>query len=173
MKKQGIALGLALGLIAVLLTGCGGSEGPSSAGGQMVESTASAAGETDRVVSEGKLGDYYVKILDCETGLKDCDDKPVIGVTYEFTNQSEDAIAFDSALYATAYQDGVELDLAILDGAYPEEYENASRNIKPGKTLTCKGYYVMTSETDPVEVEVIELIALNGGKLARTFPIAN
>lgn len=163
---------IAMGLLAALLTGCGVSAEPTSASEPKAEPAASAAGETEQERSEGSLGDYYVKILDCETGLTDCDDNPVLGVTYAFTNQSEDAISFDAALYATAYQDGVELDLALLDGAYPEEYENASRNIKPGKTLTCKGYYVMTSETLPVEVEVTELISLDGNKLVKTFSIA-
>lgn len=176
MGKRKYSVWIAFGLLAVLLTGCVAfTDDP--ADGQSAEPAVSAAddgadGETEQLAEEGTLGEYYVKILDCETGVQDCDGNPVIGVTYEFTNQSEEAISFDTALYATAYQDGVELDLAVLDGTYPEEYENASRNIKPGKTLTCEGYYVMTSGTTPVEVEVSELITLDSSKLAKTFEIA-
>lgn len=176
MGKRKSSVWIAFGLLAVLLTGCV-TFTDDSAAAQSVEPVVSAAdgGKADsgaeQLAEEGDLGEYHVKILDCETGLKDCDGSPVIGITYEFTNQSGEAIAFDAALYATAYQDGVELDLALLDGDYPEEYENASRNIKPGKSLICEGYYVMRSKTAPVEAEVTELIALDSGKLVKTFEV--
>ena len=104
--------------------------------------------------------------------MKDYDEKPVIGVKFSFTNNSEEAIACDVALYMLAYQNGIELDIPILDAA-SDEYNNTSKNIKPGKTITCEEYYVMTSDEADVEIEVRELASFADRKLEKTFIIHN
>ena len=76
---------------------------------------------------------------------------------------------FDAAVNAQAFQDGVQLELAFMD-EFSDEYENASKEIKTGATLTCELYYVLTSESE-VEVEVTELISLGNDKLEKTFTV--
>ena len=119
---------------------------------------------------EGDLGDYHVKILDAETGLKDYDGNPVIGVKYEYTNNGEENMMFDVAVNAQAFQDGVQLELAFMD-EFSDEYENSSKEVKPGTTLTCEMYYALTSDSE-VEVEVSELISFGDAKLTKTFSVA-
>ena len=167
MKRQLTSILLAAGMLA--LTGCMALETPASSDGDQTAPEPSA-GVKSRPAEEGELGEYHVKILEAETGLKDYDGNPVIGVQFAFTNNSSEAAAFDLVLYATAYQDGVELDPAILE-EMSEAYQNASRNIKPGKTLTCETYYVMTGEDCDVEVEVTELLPLDDSKVTRTFAV--
>ena len=139
--------------------------------GEVSESTDPAEDSTAVSAEEGDLGDYYIKILDAETGLEDYEGTPVIVIRYEYTNNSEENMMFDLAVNAQAFQDGVQLDLALVD-EYSEEYENSSKEIKTGTTITCEVYYELTSESD-VEIEVSELISLSNKKLEKTFAVAS
>lgn len=107
MKRQLTSILLAAGMLA--LTGCMALETPASSDGVQTAPEPSA-GVKSGPAEEGELGEYHVKILEAETGLKDYDGNPVIGVQFAFTNNSSETAAFDLVLYATAYQDGVELD---------------------------------------------------------------
>lgn len=178
MKKRILALVAASMMLLTMLAGCG-SSGDTSANNTAdntkdTGSAQTAQQETPKEdaapASEGDLGDYHVKILDAETGLKDYDGNPVIGVKYEYTNNGEENMMFDVAVNAQAFQDGVQLELAFMD-EYSDEYENSSKEIKTGATLTCELYYELTSESD-VEIEVSELISFDDAKLTKTFSVA-
>ena len=107
--------------------------------------------------------------MDAETGLTDYEGNPVIGVKYEYTNNGEENMMFEIAVNAQAFQDGVQLETAILDET-SAEYDNSMKEIKTGTTVTCEVYYKLTSESD-VEVEVTELISLDDAKLEKTFTL--
>lgn len=175
MKKKLMAAAIAAMLLA-MLTACGGSADTApqnDAGSTTADASASAndaANAETGAPEEGDLGDYHVKILDAETGLKDYDGNPVIGVKYEYTNNGKENMMFDVAVSAQAFQDGVQLELAFMD-EFSDEYENASKEIKPGTTLTCELYYALASESD-VEIEVSELISFGDAKLTKTFSVA-
>ena len=88
MKKRILALVAASMMLLTMLAGCG-SSGDTSANNSAdntkdTGSAQTAQQETPKEdaapASEGDLGDYHVKILDAETGLKDYDGNPVIGV---------------------------------------------------------------------------------------------
>lgn len=167
----------AAAMLAVMLTACGSSVDTSANNTadntKDTGSAQTAQQETPKEdaapASEGDLGDYHVKILDAETGLKDYDGNPVIGVKYEYTNNGEENMMFDVAVNAQAFQDGVQLELAFMD-EFSDEYENSSKEIKTGTTLTCEMYYALISDSE-VEVEVTELISLNDSKLVKTFTL--
>lgn len=178
MKKMMTMVAASMMLLA-MLAGCGESndtptQNNDSAGSATTEAATNvddaANPQTASVTDEGDLGDYYVKILDAETGLTDYEGNPVIGVKYEFTNNGEENMMFSAATNAQAFQDGVQLELAIMDET-SEEYDNSLKEIKTGITLTCECYYVLTSESD-VEIEVTELISLDDTKLVKTFTVA-
>lgn len=176
MKKRILLLAMGAMLLS-LLTACGGSGDTSENTDAAQDSGSAQAAESETSEketapsSEGALGDYYIKILDAETGLTDYEGNPVIGVKYEYTNNGEENMMFDIAVNAQAFQDGVQLDLALVD-EYSEEYENSSKEIKTGTTITCEVYYELTSESD-VEIEVSELISLSNKKLEKTFAVAS
>ena len=165
---------MASAMLMAMLTACGSSGDTGANNTTDTGSAQTAQQETPKAdavpASEGDLGDYHIKILDAETGLKDYDGNPVIGVKYEYTNNGKENMMFDVAVSAQAFQDGVQLELAFM-GDFSDEYENSSKEIKTGTTLTCELYYVLTSESE-VEVEVTELISLDGTKLVKTFPVA-
>lgn len=174
--KRKLMMIAAAAMLAVMLTACGGSgdtapqnDAGSTSAGASTSANDAANAETG-AADEGDLGDYHVKILDAETGLKDYDGNPVIGVKYEYTNNGKENMMFDVAVSAQAFQDGVQLELAFMD-EYSPEYENSSKEIKTGATITCELYYELTSESD-VEIEVSELISLGDEKLTKTFAVA-
>lgn len=174
MKKI-ISIMLASIMMLALLTACGDSADSSATGSQKKEpattSTEEKPEETKQEsTDEGDLGDFHVKLLDVETGLKDYEGNPVAGVKYEFTNNSDESAEADIALYMQAFQDGVELESAIVEES-SDEHDNASKEIKNGVTLTCEQYFVLTSETSDLEVEIAELVSFSDEKLTKTYEI--
>ena len=174
--KRKLMMMAAAAMLAVMLAACGGSGDATpqnDAGSTTADASTSANGAASAEAGapeEGDLGDYHVKILDAETGLKDYDGNPVIGVKYEYTNNGKENMMFDVAVNAQAFQDGVQLELAFMD-EFSDEYENVSKEIKTGATITCELYYELTSESD-VEIEVSELISFDDAKLTKTFSVA-
>ena len=117
---------------------------------------------------EGDIGDYHVKILDA-TVTKDYNGTPAIVVNFEFTNNSEDAEMFLSSTNVTAYQDGVELDIAMIMNTAVYDAGLAQKKIKPGVSLVVQSAYVLSSES-PVEIEVTKFMSLgNDTVLTKTF----
>lgn len=175
--KRKLMMIAAAAMLAVMLTACGGSGSTdtNTSAAQDAGSAQAAQQETPKEdaaasASEGDLGDYHVKILDAETGLTDYEGNPVIGVKYEYTNNGDENMMFDVAVNAQAFQDGVQLELAFMD-EFSDEYENSSKEVKPGTTLICEMYYALTSDSE-VEVEVSELISFGDAKLTKTFSVA-
>lgn len=119
--------------------------------------------------SEEDVGDCHVKILDCKYGALDYEGKKTIAVTFEFTNNSDEAQAFDGAVYPVAYQDGVQLSDTIPE-ADSADYDRTTAMIKTGKTVTCAYYWQATSDTADVDVEVSSYLG-SGVKLRKTFNI--
>lgn len=121
----------------------------------------------------GTLGEYEVVIKDCEV-TQDYDGKDAVVITYEFTNNSDDAASFDVAMMAKAFQDGVELEYTSV---YTDEEsleavdDDCMKSIKPGTSLEVKTARALDNMSSPVEVEVEEFLG-NGDKLVKTFDIA-
>lgn len=162
--------------IMLVSGGCASSEADASAGDAAPSTTSSSGGtdasiETQKSTEEGELDGCYVKILDAETGLKDYEGNPMIGVKFEFTNNSEEATSFGLAVYPKAFQDGVELETAFVTKA-SDEYDNNWKDIKTGVTLTCEQYYILTSDTSDVELVVEPLISFSSATLEKTFHLS-
>lgn len=113
----------------------------------------------------GTLGDYEVSILSARLA-EDYEGNPAVIVKFEFTNHDEEARNFMFAISTEVYQDGVELETAIV--MEDIENENSMKNIKTGATITCEKAYLLTSESE-IEVELSELISFDNTKITRTF----
>lgn len=179
MKKRILALVAASVMLLTILAGCGSSGGTSAnAPADSTKDTGSAQAaqqetpkEDAAPASEGDLGDYHVKILDSSI-VTDWEGNKAIRVTYEFTNNGEDATSADIALYFHAYQNGIELESTFVGHEEDDvERDNAEKSIKTGVTLTCATCFVLSDESD-VEVEAAELISLSDEKLEKTFTAA-
>lgn len=117
----------------------------------------------------GDLGDYTVSIKDC-VQTTDYEGNPALIVNFDFTNNSEEAQAFMFAINTTAYQDGVELETAFM---MSDDYDGDAqmKKIQPGTTLPVQVAYSLTS-TNPVTVEVTELISFDDVKLVKEFSLS-
>ncbi len=116
----------------------------------------------------GDLGDYYVEIKDAKLA-RDYENNPAIVITYSWTNNSEDTTSAMAALIGKAFQDGVELETAIIADNSVYDVDNYMKEIRPGATLDVQLAYVMTSETSTVEYEISELISFSGDTVTKNF----
>lgn len=180
---KGLAIaGLVLGIIGLLITvgmyagasaasdaaSAGTSSGVSSAqqSAPAAGSSADAAGSADTAGADAASQEapaeaaaapdapYAVTIDGAEMGSDYQGNKAVI-VTYTFTNNSDDARNFMTTMTAQAFQDGVELESAIMmEGV---DSQDLMKDIKPGKSITVKQAYVLADTENDVTVEVSEL----------------
>ncbi|MCM1113976.1 MAG: DUF5067 domain-containing protein [Clostridium sp.] len=128
---------------------------------------------SDSVQGEGNIipgdviGDYKCVV----TGAKICKDwegKDAVLITYDFTNNSDEATSFDVALEANAYQDGIGLETAILED---EDTDYLDVNIKPGVTKAVNKAYLLRDTSTAVEIEINEWLSLNDDKIATTVEL--
>lgn len=172
MKKIFVIL---LTLILVFsLVACGNDSNSDS-----VDAIPASPGESNNEDSatshdgQGTLGDYDVSF----TGYvlaKDYEDNDAIIISYDFTNNSEETVSAMVALQIQAFQDGIELESAILFDA-PEGYnsENEWKDIKTGATLNCQAVFVLSNTSSPVEVEASEFISFSDAVVSCTYDIVN
>ncbi len=129
---------------------------------QASEDAASTATQAD---SSAK---YNVSIDGCER-TTDYAGVPAIVVTYTWTNNSDTETSFMVAINDEAYQNGVELDTAIVTGIDSSAMMN---NLKPGATTTVQQAFVLDDNSD-VTIECSELISLSKTIIAeKTFSVA-
>lgn len=114
--------------------------------------------------SKGNLGNYYVEILSCEKAADWSGDNAII-VTYTFTNNSAEGQAFCYAVADKAFQNGVQLELALCDNC------DSTNEVLPGYSTTVRCAYKLTDDS-PVLVICEELFSLGSTKLEKTFDIA-
>lgn len=143
------------------LSGCG-DEAPagSQAGG--------AEGAQQAEEAEQAQSEYVVTIDGC-TVTTDYEGAPAIIVDFTFTNNSEEDTSFAVACNQKAFQNGVQLESAVVTEDLGNGY---MAEIKPGGTTEAHLAYVLTDDSD-VSVEVEELISFDDTKLAeKTFSVA-
>lgn len=163
-------------VLIVLMKACfggGSSEGKQSVSGsdQGKESVVSVEKEdTHTVQDKGTLGDYEVEILSAKVA-KDYDGKPALIVNFKFTNNSDEATSFLVALSDKAYQDGIQLESAIILNSKTYDADESMKDIKPGKSITVQQAYVLNDKTTPVEIEVSETFSFSKDKVVKTFTL--
>jgi hypothetical protein len=116
-------------------------------------STTPAAAPAD---DQDTTGEYDVTI-EGATFAKDYAGEPAIVVSYEFTNNSDEAANFMTAIHDQAFQSGVELESAIVEDV---DTALSMSDIKPGTTVTIQEAYALRDEST-VSVEVRELFSFS------------
>ena len=116
---------------------------------ELMSRAAAAAAEGGAIV-EGDIKDAHVAL----TGVRrstDYDKTPCAVLSYTWTNNDDEAAMFSVAVGVTVYQDGVELDHAIMPtGANTGD---TIKKIKPGATLSVENGFKLTSDS-PLEIEI-------------------
>lgn len=184
MKKRIIPILLA-GTLMLSLSACGdagkdaGSNPPSGA----QESVTAPATEptvepspsspepapSETLEESGTIGDYGVEIHDFELAQDYAGENAII-VSYTFTNNGAETVSGMVALSGTAYQNGVQLDTAVITGQ--DIGGDQMKDIKTGASIELKSAFLLTSDTAPVEFEISKLMDFSGEKLGKTFQIA-
>ncbi len=119
--------------------------------------------------TNGTIGDYKCVVKEAKL-CKDWTGKDAILITYEFTNNGSNPISFDVALNDDVYQDGVGLEVAILDEEETDSFVDV--DIKPGITKDVKKAYVLRDTTTDLEVEISELLSFSDDKLTTKVQIS-
>ena len=181
MKKR--ILALMLGAAVVLsLAACGASGGgtetepgnssevseqvPSE---QVPEPSANEnGGEGAQTAGSGDLGDYHVEIKGASLA-KDYEGKSAIVITYAWTNNSDDTTSAMVAVGEKAFQDGVQLESAIIVGDDSYEAGTSMKEVRPGTTIDVQCAYILTSETSVVEFELTEWISFSDDMVTMNF----
>ena len=99
----------------------------------------------------------------------DYEGNPAVIVDFTFTNNSDEATSFAVACAQKAFQNGVELEMAITTDDLGNGYW---AEIKPGASTQARLAYSLTDDSD-VTIEVEELFSLDDTMLAEaTFSVA-
>lgn len=156
-KKKLIIFGVIAAIIIILIIALssGGSESESS-----TDNPTNSVDASQEEKNENTVGDYECTVKSAKL-CKDYAGKEAVLITYEFKNNGSEAISFDVALNDNVYQDGVELETAILD----EDTDYFDVSIKPGVTKDVKKAYLLRDSSTQLEVEISEWISFNDDKI--------
>lgn len=150
--KRKLAMIAAAAMLAVMLTACGSSGAQTQDTGSATAATQTDVSAEDTSASKGTLADYEVEIKGAAL-CKDYEGNPAIAITYSWTNNSEATTSPMGSMMEEAFQDGVQLDMAIVDF----EYNDGLTDVRPGTTIDVEAIYKMTSEsTVEFELSAIE-----------------
>ncbi|MCD7873296.1 MAG: DUF5067 domain-containing protein [Clostridiales bacterium] len=133
-------------------------------------STQNVAGSNNKenTSSDGAIGDYKCVVKEA-TVCKDWLGKDAVLITFDFTNNSDQAESFDLALQANAYQDGVGLESTFTG---KDETDNLiDVEIKPGVTKEVKKAYILRDKSTDIEMEISELFSLTDDKIVTTITL--
>lgn len=183
MKKK-LTLFCALLAMILALSACGGDSGSKDS---YKEDTKKETTETKTDTAESKpeekepekapsgkmeksgdLGDYHVEIKDAFL-TKDYEGHPAMVVTYAWTNNSDETTSAMVSVSEKAFQDGVQLDTAILMSVEGYESGTSMKDVRPGTTIDIQCAYILTSETSVVEFEITEWISFNDNMVTSNF----
>ena len=119
------------------------------------------------------LGDYKVEIKDFRLA-SDFEGKPVIIITYGFTNVSDTSpAAFYLSIEDAVYQNGIGLNEAIFVDGSDYSSDNQTKELKMGASLDVEVAYELNDTTSDVEIEIKEFFSFFNTKvLTKTFSIA-
>nr|WP_325297683.1 DUF5067 domain-containing protein [uncultured Dysosmobacter sp.] len=111
--------------------------------------------EREIMEGSGDIGDYEVEIKGAKLA-QDYEGNPAIIITYAWTNNSDDTTNAMTSMYSQAFQDGVELETAMILDSDVYDSDASMKDVRPGTTIDIQAAYVLDSETSVVEFEVSE-----------------
>ena len=103
--------------------------------------------------------------------VKDYEGKSAVLFELGFTNNGDDTCSFMTTVDFSPFQNGVELETAILTDDY-ENISNSILNVKPGAGIPVAMAYVLTSDTSPVDIEISDFWGFSNDKIVAEINIA-
>lgn len=168
---------LSLAMIGIL-TGCSVKSNSSSTDqttpdvnqqGEQANDTNQQSGEMDRKqVGSGDLGNHHVEIKSALLA-KDYKGNPAIVITYSWTNNSEGTTSAMASLTEKAFQDGVQLENAVMGDTDVYDMNTSMKDIRPGTTLDVQSAYVLGNTNSKVTFQVEQFLNLSDEKVTMDF----
>lgn len=159
MKLKKIFVGVFALTMVVALSACTtettdskSSKAESSAAESKEESAESSEESSEE---ETETAEFTFAINSTSFG-KDYEDKDVLIIKYDFTNNSDEATSFTFACQDTVFQDGIECDSTVI-GCDDIDSQEQLNDIQPGKTYTVTVGYHISDTSKPVDVVVTDL----------------
>ncbi len=153
--------GAALDAVSESLESPSVSSGSSQGDGNGADAGAADAGEP--------TSNPFEVSIDEGTVVQDYEGNPALSVTYTWVNTSDEATSFAVEAYPKCFQDGIQLDTAVVSGAADSNY---ATELKPGASVQVTLAYSLNGESD-VTVEVGPVINVNDVIWAeKTFSVA-
>lgn len=115
----------------------------------------SAESSEESSEEETEAAEFVFAINSTSLG-KDYEDKDVLIIKYDFTNNSDEATSFTFACQDTVFQDGIECDSTVI-GCDDIDSQEQLNDIQPGKTYTVTVGYHISDMSKPVDVVVTDL----------------
>lgn len=133
--------------VLFLIVAFSNGSGNSSNNANATKQASATQQDTDTATND----DTTLKYLKHEV-ITDSNDREVVVVYFDFTNNSKDNEAFIYNYNVTCFQNGKELDypLASFD---VDEYNNAARELQTGANITVARIYILEDKSD-VDLEV-------------------
>ena len=159
MKFKRILAGICALTIIAALSACTTETTDSES--SKVESSAaeskeeSAESSEESSEEETEAAEFVFAINSTSLG-KDYEDKDVLIIKYDFTNNSNEATSFTFACQDTVFQDGIECDSTVI-GCDDIDSQEQLNDIQPGKTYTVTIGYHISDTSKPVDVVVTDL----------------
>lgn len=181
-KKKHTGRNILIGIVAIILffiiIGSCSNKKSSEANNTAQSSISSSETVFSSSVSQiqtkdsGDLGKYHVAIKSARLS-KDYKNEDALIVSFDFTNNSDEANAFTWSIVDTAYQDGIQLDSAVISSSDTNNnIDEASKKIQPGVTLSVEQAFILSNTTSPVKLETKEFISFSDDKLEKTFDLS-
>lgn len=142
-KKKIIIFGVIFAIIVVIAIAASGSDDGSSTTPNE-NTTASSVNAEKEKSDDNTLGDFKCVVKGAKV-TKDWEGKDAVLITYEFTNNSDSPMSFDGALNDKLYQDGIELESAILSDDEESKLLDTV-DLKPGITKEVKKAYLLRNK---------------------------
>ena len=128
--------------------------------------------ESVELPQQGNLGKYNVEIVSCRLAT-DYKGEPVVIVKYVFENVLDnDAVSFLWKISDKVYQNGVELEKAIMLSDEAEySTENRDKEIQKGTSIELEVAYELNDTTSDIAVKLTTLISLDEKAVEKTLAI--
>lgn len=167
-KKKLIILGVVIALIIIVIAAASGSGSNDDTNTSSNEkTTVSSVDAEKKETDENTIGDFKCVVKGAKL-TKDWEGKDAVLITYEFTNNSNSPISFDGALDDKLYQDGIELESAILSNDEEAKLIDTV-DLKPGITKEVKKAYSLRNKKSEIEVEIQEVFSFSDDMIKTTI----
>lgn len=167
-KKKLIILGVVIAVIIIVIAAASGSGSNDDTNTSSNEkTTVSSVDAEKKETDENTIGDFKCVVKGAKL-TKDWEGKDAVLITYEFTNNSDSPISFDGALDDKLYQDGIELESAILSNDEEAKLIDTV-DLKPGITKEVKKAYSLRNKKSEIEVEIQEVFSFSDDMIKTTI----